>query len=86
MIRSGGRRLAPPATPAFKALVAMFRGDANIDDPHVMHRRLKAAKTSSGPIVSFSIDHQRRESTMRTEMLAKNDAFVNINADAATSG
>ncbi|KQR83518.1 alpha/beta hydrolase family protein [Sphingomonas sp. Leaf343] len=65
---------------AFKAPVLMFHGDKDINvdvgESRAMDRQLKAAKKSSGLVVYPGIDHQLRDSAVRTDMLARADAFL----------
>lgn len=65
---------------AFKAPVLMFQGthDINVDaeEARYMDKQLKKAGKSSELIVYPNIDHQLRDSAVRTDLLSKADAFL----------
>ncbi|MEH3047377.1 alpha/beta hydrolase family protein [Sphingomonas adhaesiva] len=64
----------------FKAPVLLFHGDTDVNvgvgQSRLMDKRLRAAGKESTLIVFPKLDHQLDDSAVRTEMLAKSDAFL----------
>jgi dienelactone hydrolase len=72
---------SPARHPAkFKAPVLMFHGEDDINvaanEAKVMDRALKKANKRSTLVLYPAIDHQLGDSAVRTDMLAKSDAFL----------
>jgi dienelactone hydrolase len=65
---------------AFKVPVLMFHGEkdinVNIAESRLMDRNLKKAGKSSELVIYPKIDHQLSDSTVRTDMLTRADAFL----------
>lgn len=65
---------------AIKAPVLLFHGDhdlnVSVDQSRAMEKRLRNAGKKVGYVEFKNLDHQLDDSTVRTQMLAKSDAFL----------